>query len=60
MSNLEKVAAKLEQFDVKVSAATGDVTNLESVTHADFGSFHHGIHEKKCQVPSSSSLLVGA
>lgn len=34
MSNLEKVAAELAQFDVKVSAATADVTDLESVTHA--------------------------
>ncbi|MEH7504785.1 3-ketoacyl-ACP reductase [Neobacillus drentensis] len=34
MSNLEKVAAELAQYDVKVSAATADVTDLESVTHA--------------------------
>jgi 3-oxoacyl-[acyl-carrier protein] reductase len=34
MSNLEKVAAELAQFDVKISAATADVTDLESVTHA--------------------------
>ena len=34
MSNLEKVTAELAQFDVKVSAATADVTDLESVTHA--------------------------
>ncbi|WP_391559653.1 3-ketoacyl-ACP reductase [Robertmurraya sp.] len=34
MSNLEKVAAELAQFDVRVSAATADVTDLESVTHA--------------------------
>lgn len=34
MSNLEKVAAELAQYDVKVSAATADVTNLETVTHA--------------------------
>lgn len=34
MSNLEKAAAELAQFDVKVSAATADVTDLESVTHA--------------------------
>jgi 3-oxoacyl-[acyl-carrier protein] reductase len=34
MSNLEKVAADLAGFDVKVSAATVDVTDLESVTHA--------------------------
>jgi 3-oxoacyl-[acyl-carrier protein] reductase len=34
MSNLEKVAAELAGFDVKVSAATADVTDLESVTHA--------------------------
>ncbi|MDR6124009.1 3-oxoacyl-[acyl-carrier protein] reductase [Bacillus sp. SLBN-46] len=34
MSNLEKVAAELAHYDVKVSAATADVTDLESVTHA--------------------------
>lgn len=34
MSNLEKVAAELAQYDVNVSAATADVTDLESVTHA--------------------------
>ncbi|MDQ1146558.1 3-oxoacyl-[acyl-carrier protein] reductase [Bacillus sp. SORGH_AS 510] len=34
MSNLENVAAELAQYDVNVSAATADVTNLESVTHA--------------------------
>jgi 3-oxoacyl-[acyl-carrier protein] reductase len=34
MSNLEKVAAELAQYDVKVSAAASDVTDLESVTHA--------------------------
>lgn len=34
MSNLEKVAAELAQFDVKVSIATGDVSNLESVINA--------------------------
>jgi 3-oxoacyl-[acyl-carrier protein] reductase len=34
MSNLENVAAELAQYDVKVSAATADVTDLESVTHA--------------------------
>lgn len=34
MSNLEKVAAELAQFDVKISASTADVTDLESVTHA--------------------------
>ncbi|MEH7416080.1 3-ketoacyl-ACP reductase [Neobacillus drentensis] len=34
MTNLEKVSAELEQFDVIVSAATADVTDLESVTHA--------------------------
>jgi 3-oxoacyl-[acyl-carrier protein] reductase len=34
MSNLEKVASELAQYDVKVSAATADVTDLESVTHA--------------------------
>jgi 3-oxoacyl-[acyl-carrier protein] reductase len=34
MANLEKVSAELEQYDVKVSAATADVTDLESVHHA--------------------------
>lgn len=34
MANLEKVAAELAQYDVKVSAAIADVTDLESVTHA--------------------------
>lgn len=34
MANLENVAAELAQYDVKVSAATADVTDLESVTHA--------------------------
>ncbi|MCM2534848.1 3-ketoacyl-ACP reductase [Bacillus sp. AFS076308] len=34
MTNLEKVSAELEQYDVIVSAATADVTDLESVTHA--------------------------
>lgn len=34
MSNLENVASELAQYDVKVSAATADVTDLESVTHA--------------------------
>lgn len=34
MSNLEKVAAELAQFDVKVSASAADVTDLESVIHA--------------------------
>jgi 3-oxoacyl-[acyl-carrier protein] reductase len=34
MSNLEKVAAELEQYDVTVSAATADVSDLEAVTHA--------------------------
>ncbi|MEH7014090.1 3-ketoacyl-ACP reductase [Neobacillus niacini] len=34
MSNLEKVVAEIVQYDVKVSAATADVTDLESVTHA--------------------------
>jgi len=34
MSNLEKVAAELSQYDVNVSAAVADVSDLESVTHA--------------------------
>jgi len=34
MSNLEKVAAELSQYDVNVSAAVADVTDLETVTHA--------------------------
>ncbi|MEH6939081.1 3-ketoacyl-ACP reductase [Bacillus sp. JJ664] len=34
MSNLEKVADELSQYDVNVSAAVADVTDLESVTHA--------------------------
>ncbi|MBT2734872.1 3-ketoacyl-ACP reductase [Bacillus sp. ISL-7] len=45
MSNLETVTAELEQYDVKVSAATADVTDLEAVGHAvehiksDLGTF---------------------
>ena len=34
MANLEKVAAELEQYDVKISAAAADVSELESVHHA--------------------------
>ncbi|RIW34685.1 3-ketoacyl-ACP reductase [Bacillus salacetis] len=34
MGNLEKVAEELSQFDVQVSAATADVSDLESVNHA--------------------------
>ncbi|MDU0204818.1 3-ketoacyl-ACP reductase [Paenibacillus sp. MAH-36] len=34
MTNLEKVSAELKQYNVVVSAATADVTDLESVTHA--------------------------
>ncbi len=34
MSNLEKVAEELSQYDVNVSAAVADVADLESVTHA--------------------------
>ncbi|PRA73755.1 3-ketoacyl-ACP reductase, partial [Peribacillus simplex] len=34
MSNLEKVTAELEQYDVNVSAATADVANLEAVHQA--------------------------
>lgn len=45
MGNLEKVASELQEFDVRVSAAVADVSDLESVTHAvehikaDLGSF---------------------
>ncbi|WP_411835074.1 3-ketoacyl-ACP reductase [Peribacillus frigoritolerans] len=34
MSNLEKVTAELEQYDVNVSAATADVADLEAVHQA--------------------------
>ncbi|MFD4931992.1 3-ketoacyl-ACP reductase [Peribacillus butanolivorans] len=34
MSNLEKVTAELEPYDVNVSAATADVADLEAVHHA--------------------------
>ncbi|MDN3018906.1 3-ketoacyl-ACP reductase [Paenibacillus sp. BSR1-1] len=34
MSNLEKVTAELVQYDVKVSAATADVTDFDAVRHA--------------------------
>ncbi|WML47012.1 3-ketoacyl-ACP reductase [Neobacillus sp. PS3-34] len=34
MSNLEKAAAELQQYDVKISAATADVSDLDSVHHA--------------------------
>lgn len=34
MSNLEKAAAELQQYDVKISAATADVSDLDSVQHA--------------------------
>lgn len=34
MPHLEKVTTELEQYDVKVSAATADVTDLEAVRHA--------------------------
>lgn len=34
MSNLEKVAAELAQYDVNISAATADVSDLEAVGHA--------------------------
>lgn len=43
MTNLEKVTSELEQYDIQISAATADVSDLESVTHAvshiksDFG-----------------------
>jgi 3-oxoacyl-[acyl-carrier protein] reductase len=34
MSNLEKLTAELEQYDVNISAATADVADLNSVQHA--------------------------
>lgn len=34
MENLEKVSEELAEYDVKVSAAVADVSDLESVTHA--------------------------
>lgn len=34
LANLEKVAAELKEFDVKVAIASADVSDLESVTHA--------------------------
>ena len=34
MSNLEKVSAELAQYDVKISAATADVTDREAIRHA--------------------------
>lgn len=34
MSNLEKVAAELETYDINISAATADVSDLEAVSHA--------------------------
>ncbi|MGM0838039.1 MAG: 3-ketoacyl-ACP reductase [Bacillota bacterium] len=34
MANLEKVAAELAQYDVQISAATADVSDLEAVKHA--------------------------
>ncbi|MGG5254446.1 3-ketoacyl-ACP reductase [Neobacillus sp. SM06] len=34
MSNLERVSAELEQYDIKVSAAVADVADLEAVQHA--------------------------
>ncbi|WP_078553519.1 3-ketoacyl-ACP reductase [Bacillus alkalicellulosilyticus] len=34
MENLEKVAQDIAQYDVKVSAATADVSDLEAVTYA--------------------------
>ncbi|RFU63084.1 3-ketoacyl-ACP reductase [Bacillus sp. V59.32b] len=34
MSNLEKVAADLAQYDVEVSAASADVADLDAVSHA--------------------------
>ncbi len=34
ISNLEKVSAELEQYDINVSAAAADVADLEAVQHA--------------------------
>lgn len=34
MANLEKVTSELEKYNVQISAATADVSDLESVTHA--------------------------
>ncbi|TKC16785.1 3-ketoacyl-ACP reductase [Robertmurraya kyonggiensis] len=34
MSNLEKVTTELEQYDINISAATADVSDLEAVQHA--------------------------
>ncbi|PFN98143.1 3-ketoacyl-ACP reductase [Bacillus sp. AFS076308] len=34
MANLEKVTSELEQYNVQISAATANVSDLESVTHA--------------------------
>ncbi|WP_421385181.1 3-ketoacyl-ACP reductase [Bacillus salacetis] len=34
MENLEKVSEELSQYDVQISAATADVSDLESVNHA--------------------------
>ena len=34
MTNLEELSSELQQFDIKVSAASADVSDLESVNHA--------------------------
>jgi len=34
MSNLEKLTSELEQYEISISAATADVSDLEAVTHA--------------------------
>ncbi|MFD2215594.1 3-ketoacyl-ACP reductase [Metabacillus endolithicus] len=34
MSNLEKLTSELEQYEITISAATADVSDLEAVTHA--------------------------
>ncbi|HWL24253.1 MAG TPA: 3-ketoacyl-ACP reductase [Ureibacillus sp.] len=34
MTNLEELSSELQQFDVKVSAASADVSDLEAVNHA--------------------------
>ena len=61
MSNLEKVAAELEQFDVKVSVATADVADLESVINAvehiksDLGSID--ILNQQCRIAKFGGFL---
>ncbi|MGG0287960.1 3-ketoacyl-ACP reductase [Peribacillus butanolivorans] len=52
MSNLEKVTAELEQYDVNVSAATADVADLEAV--------HHAVEHIKSDVGSIDILINNA